>query len=210
MALDLQEQEQVAQFKAWWQSWGKYFVTVILLLVLAYLGYKGWQTYQVSQGEKISTLFFEIEKNEEEPKKALAIISQLMEKYPSSAYTARAALMGARIYLNLNDISTAKVQLQWVVQHATEPSLRDIARLRLAAIFLDAKQYEEALSQLKQAEDESYRGAFLEAKGDIFSESGKQKEATEAYKQAYAQVKDNMTYRNLIEIKLDAVGSVNK
>lgn len=210
MALDLQEQEQVAQFKAWWQSWGKYFVAVILLFVLAYLGYKGWQAYQVSQGEKISNLFFEIEKNEEDPKKALTIVSHLMEKYPSSAYTGRAALLGAKIYLSLHKSGNAQKQLKWVLQHATEPTLRDIARLHLAAILLDSKEYEEALSQLKQAEDDSYRGAFLEAKGDIYSESGKQKEAIEAYKQAYAQTKNDMTYRKLIEVKLDVLESVNR
>lgn len=210
MALDLQEQEQVAQFKAWWNAWGKYFVTVILLLVVTYLGFKGWQTYQISQAEKVSTLFFGLEKNGDDTKKVLATVKMMMEQYPSSPYTARAALIGAKVYLLKKDISAAEVQLQWVVQHAKEPNLRDIAHLRLAAIFLDTKKYEQALNQLKQAEDESDRVAFLEMKGDVFVESGKNKEAVEAYKQAYAQAKNDFTYRKLIEIKMDAVGSVNK
>jgi predicted negative regulator of RcsB-dependent stress response len=46
------------------------------------------------------------------------------------------------------DAKTAKLQLLWVVDHG-EHELRDLARLRVAAVLLDEKAYDEALRQLE-------------------------------------------------------------
>lgn len=207
MALDLQEQEQIAQFKAWWHSWGKYIVAVVLIAVLAYLGYKSWQAYQTYQGEKASTLFVELDKAREDPKKILLISKKIIEQYPNSAYAPRAALLAAKVSWENNDPAGASAQLQWIITHAKEASLRDMAHLRLAGLLLDAKQYEQALTHLKAPEEESYRGQYQELKGDVLAESGKPKEAIEAYKQALATAKDDATYQTILEVKLDSLES---
>jgi hypothetical protein len=45
------------------------------------------------------------------------------------------------------DVKTAKLQLAWVVENG-KGELRELARLRLAALLLDEKAYDEALKQL--------------------------------------------------------------
>jgi predicted negative regulator of RcsB-dependent stress response len=207
MALDLQEQEQVAEFKAWWHSWGKYLFAGVLIAALSYLGYKSWQAYQIHQSEKVSTLFVELDKVREDPKKILLMSKTIIEQYPNSAYAPRAALIAAKASWDSNDTAGAKAQLEWVIAHAKEASLRDIAHLRLAGLFLDTQQYSQALAQLKTPEEESYSVQYQELKGDVLAESGKPKEAIEAYKQALAKVKDDATYRTLLEVKLDALES---
>ena len=41
MAYDLEEQEQLDEFKAWWALHGKKVVTLVTVLVASYLGYQG-------------------------------------------------------------------------------------------------------------------------------------------------------------------------
>jgi predicted negative regulator of RcsB-dependent stress response len=207
MALDLQEQEQLAQFKAWWHSWGKYLFAVLGIAVLSYLGYKSWQAYQLYQSEKVSTLFVELDKARDDPKKIVAISKTIVEQYPNSAYAPRAALMAAKANWDKNDAAAAKAQLEWVIAHAKEASLRDMAHLRLAGLFLDNKQYSQALAQLKTPEDESYSLQYQELKGDVLAALGKRKEAIEAYKQALAKAKFDATYRTILEVKLDSLES---
>jgi predicted negative regulator of RcsB-dependent stress response len=49
------------------------------------------------------------------------------------------ALASARFHYDRKDEKTAKAQLQWVIERSKFDDLRDIARLRLAAILLDEK-----------------------------------------------------------------------
>lgn len=207
MALDLQEQEQIAGFKAWWQSWGKYLFIFIVLVVLAYVGYKSWIAYQNYQGEKVSSLFIELDKNRDDPKKLLVISKNIIAQYPDSSYAPRAALVAARVSMDQNDMTEANAQLAWVIKNAKEASLRDIARLRLAGLLLDKKQYDQALNELKAPENESFGIQFQEAKGDILAAAGKRKEAIEAYKQALAKAAEDAPYRTILEVKLDALES---
>jgi predicted negative regulator of RcsB-dependent stress response len=204
MALDLQEQEQVAQFRMHWQKWGKYAFFVFCCTVLFYLGYQGRQAYLTYQSKKISTFFIELDRNKDNPQKTLHIYKEIIAQYPRSAYAPRAALMVAKLEADSNR-SEAKNQLLWVITHAKEASLRDIARLRLAVLHLNDKQYSQGLDQLKLPENEGYGIQFQEMKGDILVAMGKSKEAIEAYKQALAKIKDDVTYRMILEVKLDAL-----
>lgn len=205
MALDLHEQEQVAGMKAWWQSWGKYLFIILFIAVLTYVGYKAWQAYLGYQGRQASTLFIELEKNKDDPKKLLSASKAIIAQYPHSPYAPRAALVAAKANVDSNQPIEAQKQLEWIIGNAKETSLRDMAHLRLAALFLDAQQYDKALNQLKSPENETYTVQYQEMKGDILVELGKNKEAIEAYKQALAKVKEEATYRMILEVKLDAV-----
>jgi predicted negative regulator of RcsB-dependent stress response len=57
MALDLEEQEQVAELKAWWKQHGNFIVTVILAAALAFAGWQGWRWYSANQAAQAAALF---------------------------------------------------------------------------------------------------------------------------------------------------------
>ena len=65
------------------------------------------------------------------------------------------------------DVAAAKAQLLWVVEHSKEAGLADLARLRVAGLLLDEKQYDAALAQLAAAHDAAFDGLFRATKGDI-------------------------------------------
>ena len=57
MALDHEEQEQLAALKGWWQEHGNLIVTAVVAVALAAAGWRGWNWYQSKQALEASTLY---------------------------------------------------------------------------------------------------------------------------------------------------------
>lgn len=208
-ALDLQEQEQLDTLKAWWKDNANKVLGAVLIVVVALGGWRGWQYYQNKQAAEASTLYAEFVKQLEsgDAKRVNDAAAAVMDKYASTAYAARAALLAAQVNESARDTARAKTQLQWTLDHAGEAALKDVARLRLAAILLDEKKYDDALKLLNAAHPDSFNGLYADLKGDVLSAQGKTEEARAAYKLAYEKTDEKSTYRNLIQMKLDGLGA---
>ena len=46
---DLEEEEQLAEIKAWWKQYGNLLTNVLLAAVIAVAAWQGWNWYQRSQ-----------------------------------------------------------------------------------------------------------------------------------------------------------------
>ena len=208
-SLDLQEQEQVDALKAWWKDNGKYVVGVLALGVLVFAGMQFWKSHQATQAAEAAKLYAEVARQvaTNDAKRIGDAADALASRYGSSAYAPRAQLLAAQASLQAKDITHAKIQLLWVIEHAAESSLQDTARLKLASILLDEKKYDEALKQLDTAHPESFTGLYSDLKGDVLSAMGKTAEARLAYQQALDKTDVKSTYRNLIQLKLDGLGT---
>lgn len=207
--LDLHEQEQVEAIKAWWKENGKWVVGALLVGVLGYAGMYIWNQRQASQATEAAKLYAEVVKQTatNDAKRIGDAADALVSRYSSSAYAPRAQLLAAQASLQARDIAHAKVQLQWVIEHASETGLQDTARLKLASVLLDEKKYDEALKQLDASHPESFSGLYSDLKGDVLSAQGKVAEARAAYQQAYDKTDAKSMYRNLIQLKMDGLGS---
>lgn len=208
-ALDLQEQEQIEGIKAWWKDNANKVLGAVLIVVIAMGGWRGWQYYHNKQAAEAATLYEQFVKQLEsnDAKRINDAAAAVMDKYASTAYAARAALLAAQVNESGKDVARAKTQLQWAVDHAGEAALKDVARLRLAAILLDEKKYDDAMKLLNAAHPDSFNGLYADLKGDVLSAQGKTEEARTAYKLAYEKTDAKSTYRNLIQMKLDALGA---
>jgi predicted negative regulator of RcsB-dependent stress response len=209
MAFDLQEQEQIAEFKAWWDSWGKFIAIGLVAVLVAYFGWKGWNSYLASQSAKAGVLYAELDKWAEakDVAKMKPAVEQLKKDYAGSAYAPRAALLLAKVSVDSSDVPAATAQLQWVVANAKEAGLRDVARLRLSAVQLDQKKFDDALATLKANEETSFAGLFFEAKGDVLLIKGDKAAARESYKQAVAKLPKDAPNVKFVEVKLEALGN---
>ena len=49
MALDHEEQEQLAALKGWWEEYGNLVVIVVAAIAIAAAGWRGWDWYQTKQ-----------------------------------------------------------------------------------------------------------------------------------------------------------------
>jgi len=208
-ALDLQEQEQLEAFKAWWKENSNQVFAVLLIVLAAIGGWRGWQYYHQKQIIEAATLYegFFRQLESSDAKRINDAAAAVMEKYSSSAYASRAALQAAKVNEENKDFARARTQLQWAIDHAVEEDLKDVARLRLAAILIDEKKYDDALALLKSPHPASFDGLYSDLRGDVLSAQGKTEEARSAYKLAYEKADKQGAYRNLIEMKLDALGA---
>jgi predicted negative regulator of RcsB-dependent stress response len=207
--LDLQEQEQLEALKAWWNDNRNQILGALLIVVVAMGGWRGWQYYQHKQSYGAATLYrqFVEQLASNDAKRINDAATAVTDKFGSTAYAARAELLAARVNEQSNDPARAKTQLQWVIDNAREDTLKDVARLRLAAVLLDEKKYADALTLLEAKHPDSFDGLFADLKGDVFSAQGKIDEARSSYKLAYEKIDAQSTYRSLIQMKLDALGS---
>ncbi len=207
--LDLQEQERVEALKAWLKDNGKWILLTLALTVGSFAAVRGWQFYQSNQASEAGILYAKLERqlNSNDPKRINDAAAAVMEKYQSTAYAPRAALLAAQVNIQAMDMARAKSQLQWVVAHAGEDGLKDVARLKLASVLLDEKNYAEALTLLGATAPASFVGLYADLKGDVLNAQGKMEEARAAYVQAFDKTDANSQYRSLIQMKLDALGS---
>jgi predicted negative regulator of RcsB-dependent stress response len=206
-AFDLQEQEQIAELKAWWQGWGKSVAAVIIITLLTYAAWTGWQTWQKRQVAKAADVYAQLQAQSMDPAKFAATLATLKGDYKSTPYAARAALGAAKLaYLN-GDAAKARDELNWVISNSKEVTLRDTAKLRLAAVLLDDKKYDEALTLVKAPEEEHYSALFAEMRGDVLFAKSDVAGAADAYRQAIAKLPKDAANLKLLEVKLDVLGA---
>lgn len=208
--LDLQEQEQVDALKSWWKENGKWVVTALIIALLGYSAMQFWKSHQAQQAGEASKLYAEVEKQtmSNDPKRVNDAAAALVEKFGNSAYAPRAQLLAVQTNLQAKDFTRAKTQLQWIIEHASESALQDTARLKLASLLLDEKNYDEAMKHLNATHPEAFTGLFADLKGDVLSAQGKTAEAKVAYQLALEKLDAKSTYRNLVQLKLDGLGDV--
>jgi len=208
MAFDLEEQEQIDALKAFWASTGKWIAAVALSAAAGYLGYIGWKHYQHGQAEAAAVVYGSAEAALQKGDLAALknVQGKLASDYPNSAYASRAALLGAKLAFEKNDAAYAESQLKWVLAHGQEADLKAVARLRLAAVLLDQKKYDAAISELSQDHPVAFDSLFLDMKGDVASAKGDGKQARDDYRAALAKLVGDSPNRQFIQTKLDALG----
>lgn len=207
--LDLQEQEQVAELKAWWTRWGNLLLTGATIVLFAIAAWNGWKWYQRSQSAEAAARYEAVQQaaQEKDRKKVRDATGEIIEKYPRTGYAPLAALVSASLHFEAGDSPTARAQLQWVVDNAREPELQSIGRLRLANLLADEKSYDQAIALLGDKMEKSFQPLAADLKGDILVLQGKKNDARAAYKDALekADAKDT-NLRERIQLKLDALG----
>ena len=209
MALDLEEQEQLAELKAWWKQHGNLIVATILAAALAFAGWQGWRWYQASQAAQAAGLYETLARAAQagDAKALRDAGGSLIESYPRTLYAAMGALVAARFHFDRNDFKAAKTQLQWVIDRSPSDDFQDLARLRLAAILLDEKAHDEALKVLDAKHSPAYDAQFAALRGDVLLAKGQSAEARSAYQQAIEKAaKDQGTFRESVRMRLEALG----
>jgi len=179
---DLEEQEQIDSIKTWWKMYGNLVTGVVTAACLAVTGWQGWNWYQRNQAAQASVVYSVLEQAvaARDAQKIKAAAGELAEKFGGTSYAALGALLAGKQSFEAGDLKTARTQLAWAASNARD-ELRDVARLRLVAVLLDEKSYDEAIKQLEASPAPAFEARFLELKGDVLLAQGKKPEARTAY-----------------------------
>lgn len=215
-ALDLEEQEQISEIKAWWARYGTLITAAAVAAAVAAVGWQGWSRYQANQTAQASVLFSAAQKAsaDKDVKKLSATTGELIEKFPRTSQASLAVLISAKAHVDGGDLKTAKTQLAWAADKAADAELREIARLRLVAILLDEKAYDEALKQLATEPPPAFAARHSDAKGDVLLAQNKPAEAKAAYQAAIAAIDKAGSanplapnrLKQVVQLKLESIG----
>jgi predicted negative regulator of RcsB-dependent stress response len=207
MAYDLEEQEQLATMKAWWDKYGNFILTAATVVLLGIAAFNGWRWYERREAQQGAAVYEELQKafNGKDANRTKELAGTIIEHYGRTVYAPMAALQMARFNHDAGDLAAARAQLQWVMDKSGHEEYVLIARLRLAGVLLDEKNYDEALKVLSGGVPKSLVTAFADRRGDVLLAQGKVAEASAAYREALDSADARNPLRSFIQFKFDAL-----
>lgn len=204
--LDLEEQEKLDALRAWWKENARLIVLVVAAAAIAVAGTNGWRWYQRQQSLEAGALYDTLAKavRAGDAKALRDAGGALTERYAGTLYASMGALAAADFHFDRGELKSAKAQLEWVVERSSSEDFRDIARLRLAALLLDERAYDEALALLAQKPLEAYAALYAALRGDVLVAKDLPAEARAAYQLALEKAGGPL--RDSVQMRLDALG----
>ena len=203
------EQETLESVKAWWAQWGNATTWIVLIVLVAGAGWNGWNFWQRRQAAEAAVLYDQVQQAVASGDKAMItrIAGDMEDKFGRTAYAPMTALSAAKALYAAGDEPGAKIQLQWVIDHASDDEFKQVAKLRLASLLLDEKAYDAGLALLAEPQSDAFKGVVADGRGDLLAAQGKRADARTAYKLALDTLpKSDTSMRQLIQFKLDALG----
>ena len=207
--LDLQEQEQLDALKAFWKQYGGLITWALVAALAVYAGLNAWTWWQRDQATKAAAMFEQLDRAAQagDAQRAGQIFNDLKERYPRTTFAEQGAALAARVQFDRGQAEAATASLTWLADNASEDEYKTVARLRLAALHLQAKDYDAALKQLDGATAPSFAALVSDRRGDVLVAQGKADAAREAYLKAWKAMDEKLEYRRLIDAKLTALAA---
>ncbi|HNR10910.1 MAG TPA: tetratricopeptide repeat protein [Nitrosomonas europaea] len=207
-AYNFEEQEKIEGLKSWWAANGTTMLFAIAVFAATVAGNRLWNHYKAEQAQQAADLYAVLQQQIEKGSELVKITDAahlLTEGFPGSGYASRAALIAARAAGQAGNDQVARDMLQWALDHAEEPEIKDMARLRLASVLVDESKYDQALKLLDAQHAASFTGLYADLRGDALAAAGKTDEARAAYQKALDSLNAQGAYRNVVQMKLDVL-----
>lgn len=203
----LEEEEQLAELKAFWNKYGNFILTLLIIGFGAYAAYNGWHWWKARQAAQAvkgyESLQNALAKND------LALVKKveqtLIQEDSGSPYAQRGALLAAKAAYAAGDAAFAKTQLEWAVSNANLDEYAATARLLLSGVLVDEGKYDEALKLVSDKSYTGFEGLFADRQGDIAVAKKDTATAATAYKKALEELKPNNPWKQVVQRKLAAL-----
>ncbi len=217
MPLDLEEQEQLDQFKAFWQKYRNLITgvaTAALFAYAAYSGYQWWRNNQALEASKLyETMVSAIAKGDKE--QTLRAADDLKKDFGRTPYAPMSSLAAARIAADAGDSAKSLDYLRWTAKNASNDGYLALAKMRLVSQLIERgseKDFAEADQILKDKPVAGFEALWLERRGDWYLAQKNIPEAKNSYQAAWKKLDQDKEFpeeaRRLLKVKLDAVGGV--
>ena len=206
--LDLEEQEQLDQIKHFWNKWGTPITGVAVVVMGSFAAWNGWQFWQQRQALQASALadVVAVAVQSGDANRVAQAFEAIKADYPSTLQAGHAALLVAQSAVSTDKLPEAKSALQWAVDHSKDEGYQATAKLRLAAVLMQEKDWDAAASLLRGSFPAEFKGLAADRLGDVLQQQGKFSEAVAAYQEAWKLLDPQVEYRALVGFKLNALG----
>ncbi len=206
--LDLEEQEQLDQLKHFWKQYGNLITWALIVVLGAVAAWNGYHAWQRNQSVQAAAMFDEVEKvvRSGDLQKAERAFSDMKDRFAKATYTQQAGLLVAKMTYEAGKADIAKSTLSWLAENSADKGYASVARLRLSAVLVETKAYDEALKILGAGISEEFSPLADDRRGDVYDLLGKKAEAKAEYQKAFKAFDEQSEYRRLVVIKLNALG----
>jgi predicted negative regulator of RcsB-dependent stress response len=205
---DLEEQEQLDELKHFWREYGNLITWGLIVVFGAIAAWNGWNYWQNRQAVQASAMYDEVERAAigGDTERVQRAFSDMKDRFGGTTFAQQAGLLTAAVLQDKGKADGAKAALAWVADKSSDEGYQSVARLRLASVLMEAKQYDDALKQLSAAFPREFEALAADRRGDIYNLQGKKAEAKAEYEKAYKGLDEHSDYRKLVEVKLGALG----
>ncbi|MDD4854190.1 MAG: tetratricopeptide repeat protein [Acinetobacter towneri] len=209
---DLEEQEQLDQLKHFWKSWGGFISAVIFISIFIVAGWNMYGYWKNRQAVQASMLLELIKTSvaSGDLSRVDQAFSEIKTKSPKTIQAAQAGLLVAKFNYDKGDVNASKSALLSVINNSSDVNQKVVANLRLISILFEEKNYDEAFEKLSMSFPGGFEGLEKDRRADLMLMQENNKDAIYNYLIAYKKYDDNLSYRKLIEFKLNSLGISNR
>ncbi|HQQ71690.1 MAG TPA: tetratricopeptide repeat protein [Alicycliphilus sp.] len=206
---DLQEQEQLDELKHFWNKWGTPITWVLVVIMGSFAAWNGYRLWQSRQAQQATALVEAVELAAQTGDMARVeqAFGDLKSGYGGTTQAGQAGLLAAKALADAGNWDAAKGVLSWVAEKSSDQGYVALAKLRLAGVLIEQKDYDGALAQLSGSLPAEFAATVADRKGDVLALQGKNQEAIAEYRRAYQAFGPGVEYRRLVEAKLNALGA---
>ena len=206
--LDLEEQEQLDQLKHFWNQYGNIISWALIVVFGSVAAWNGYQYWQRNKAAQAAQMYEEVDRAVQSGDKARIdrTLADMKDRFGGTTFAQQAALLAAKSYYEKGQMDAARAALNWVADGASDEGYQAVAKLRLAALAMDARNWEEALKTLSGNFPAEFAALVADRRGDVFQAQGKKAEARGEYEKSWKQLDERTEYRRLVEVKLNAMG----
>ncbi len=181
---------------------------MLIVVFGSFAAWNGWNYWQRTQAAKAAALYDEVDraavaKDADRVQRALA---DMQSQFASTTYASQAALQAGKTLFDAGKLPEARAALAWAAEKSSDDSYKAVARLRLAALDIEAQAFDQALKTLDAPVPKPFEPLVADRRGDVFMAQGKTDEAKAQYQAAWQGLSTRTEYRRLVEVKLASLG----
>ncbi len=197
MREDLEQQEQMQNFKAFWKANGTWIISGLILLFLIVGSVNGWKLWNNYNKEKASKILANLEKNIEGQNTdiALRLYQEMSEDYPN---TLQACLSGLLIEKSLISDGQRDKAASILDELTNNSQVKWLAIVRLSNILLDLNRPGEVIEIIPEIIPDHWVGIVIDRRGDAFATLGDFESAKKDWLRALSFYNANPSNRDVI------------
>ena len=183
----LTDQQQAARVRGWVREYAPAAIVAVVIGFGGYFGYTQWQAQKERRAAEVSDLYEEFRDalEEDDQDSAIELLAGMASDFEGSAYVDHARLLMAKEYVDAIRPSMAEEELKSVIATTANGDLRQLARLRLARVYLYMDRPEDGLTTLEgEAHSSAWEQLNEDMRGDLHQALGQIEEARTAYQAA--------------------------
>lgn len=207
MDLNRTEEETVEVIKQWWRENGVALVVGLVIGIGAIVGIRSWWEHQETQSKAASAVYDKV---------TIALAARdydvvfkqgqmLVNDYAGTPYATLGALSLAKAKFEKGNVTGAQLHLKWVIDNASDAGLKHVARVRLARLLLDSKDYTGIMKLIDGQKNSAFQSFYDEIRGDAATAQGNTGQARDAYLLALAAKETDQQRKQTIQMKLDNI-----